>query len=121
MADQVPVIVFVRDLMFSGRILAEARAQHAAVKVVRDAARLSDEAGARLIVDLNQEGALEAAVAWKARHGGKVIGFASHVDVDTIVRAREQGIDQVLSRGQFSQNLAALLQSQVKEKRDGED
>ena len=104
-----PVLIFVRDLMFAGRIIAEARAQGVEFKVVREASRLMEEPGARLIVDLNQEGALDAAMQWRARHGGRVIGFASHVDTDTIKRARERGVDQVLTRGGFTTSLADIL------------
>jgi predicted nucleic acid-binding protein len=109
MADAIPVLVFVRDLMFSGRIVAEARASDIPVKVVRDAARLLDEPGTRLVVDLNQDGAIDAAAQWKARHGGHVIGFVSHVDTETIATARDRGIDQILSRGQFVQVVGELL------------
>jgi hypothetical protein len=104
-----PVLVLVRDLMFSSRITATARAEGAAVKIVRDAAKLRGEAGRRLIVDLNQDGAIDAAVAWKASTGGDVIGFVSHVDADTIARARAAGIDRVMPRSRFVEELAEIL------------
>ena len=109
MSDDQPVLVLVRDLMFSSRISAEARAQQVAVKVIRDPARLGDQGGTRLIVDLNQEGFIEAASAWKARGGGEVVGFVSHVDTETIAKARERGIDRIISRGQFSAGLCDIL------------
>jgi len=95
--------------MFCTRIVAEAKAQGLAFKVVRDTARLSEEPGTRLIVDLNQPGALEAAVQWKKTLGGTVIGFVSHVDSETIAKAREARIDQVVARGQFVAMLPQLL------------
>jgi len=104
-------LVLVRDLMFSSKITAVAREAGVAVKVVRDPAQLASQPGERLIVDLNQPGALEAATAWKQTTGGEVIGFASHVDTDTIHKARQSGIDRVLSRGQFTQLLPNLLQN----------
>ena len=109
MSEPAGVVVFVRDLMFSGRILAEARAQQVSVKIVRDGKELHKENGKRLIVDLNQEGAIEAAVAWKEKQSGEVVGFVSHVDNETIERARASGIDRVLSRGQFVQVVGELL------------
>ena len=109
MSQSDPMLVLVRDLMFSGRISAEAKAQGVAVKIVRDPGKLIDEPGNRLIVDLNQGGALEAAVQWKAENAGEVIGFVAHVDAETIQRARSAGIEQVLTRGQFVAKLSQLL------------
>ena len=107
---QPPVLVLVRDLMFSGRIDATARAADVPVRIIRDPTQLEGEnAGVVLIVDLGQPGALEAAAAWKRRKGGEVVGFVAHVDEETIRRAREAGIDRVLTRGQFVQALPDLL------------
>src|SRR5690349_14550979 len=104
-----PVLVLVRDLMFSSRIGAAARAANAPVSMLRDPAALAQAAGRRLIVDLNQPGALEAAIEWKRATAGEVVGFVSHVDADTIARARAGGIDRVLPRSQFVQVLPDLL------------
>ena len=104
-----PIVVLVRDLLFASRISATARALGVEVKLLRDETKLADETGQRVIVDLNQPGALEAAVEWKRRRGGEVIGFVSHVDVETIHRAREAGIDQVLPRSRFVAELESLL------------
>ena len=107
------VLVLVRDLMFSSRIAATARAADAPVTLYRDPAALAaaPAAAARLIVDLNLPGGIEAAAAWKqsspaTRH---VVGFVSHVDADTIARARAAGIDQVLPRSRFVESLPDLL------------
>lgn len=104
-----PVLVLVRDLMFSSRIGATARAMDAPVKLLRDPASLAGAEGRFLIVDLNQPGALDAAVAWKADTSGEVVGFVSHVDVETIARARAAGIGRVMPRSQFVNALADLL------------
>jgi hypothetical protein len=42
-------------------------------------------------------------------HGGQVIGFVSHVDTDTIAKARESGLDRVMARSGFVGALPALL------------
>ena len=106
-----PVLVLVRDLMFSGRIGATARASGAPVRLIRDPQGLGGAEGRRLIIDLNQPGALEAAVAWKGRSSREVIGFVSHVDADTIAAARAGGIDRILPRSQFVNVLPELLGS----------
>ena len=111
-----PVILLIRDLMFMARVTGTAKELGVPVKVVRDPAKLAAEAApgeagqsGRLIVDLNLDGAIEAAAAWKAAGGGAVAGFVSHVDSDTIRRAREAGIDRVMPRSQFVQVLPDLL------------
>jgi hypothetical protein len=117
MTDQItnPILVLVRDLMFSGRILAEARAAGVDVKVIRDPGQLENAAPASsrlMIADLNLPGAIVAAAAWRQRSGGAVVGFVSHVDGAAIAEARAAGIDQVLARSGFVQLLPSLLQQQ---------
>jgi hypothetical protein len=109
MAQQPELLILVRDLMFSSRIIAAAKEQAIAYKVVRDPIKLASERGKRLIVDLNQEGAIDAAAAWKQQQGGLTIGFVSHVDTEAISRAKDAGIDRIVSRGQFVQLLSQIL------------
>src|SRR5438132_11710344 len=109
MSDADAVLVLVRDLIFSSRISATARAGGAKVKMLRDPSALASEAGLRLIVDLDQTGAIEAAADWKRRGGGTVIGFVSHVNAEAIRQAREAGLDQVLARSAFVESLSRLL------------
>jgi len=105
-----PVLVLVRDLIFASRISVTAQAIGVEIKQLRDPAMLAAEnADRRLIVDLNQGGAIDAAVEWKKRTGGEVIGFVAHVDADTIRRARDAGIDHVLPRSRFVAELESLL------------
>jgi hypothetical protein len=103
------VVALVRDLMFAGRIRSAARGHDVRVEPLRDPAQLAAHAGGKLIVDLNQPGAIDAAAEWKSRTGGVVIGFVAHTDVDMIARARAAGIDQVLARSAFVDRLDALL------------
>jgi hypothetical protein len=81
------------------------------VRVVREPEKLAGLAGLKLIVDLGQEGALEAAASWKGRTAGQVVGFVSHVDEATIGRAREAGIDRVMSRGGFAASVEDVLRT----------
>ena len=110
--EPLAAVCLVRDLMFVGRIMAVARAAGVAVTVVRDPARLPAADGPKLIVDLNQDAALPAAVAWRARCGRPVIGFVAHVDAATIAAARAAGIDLVLARSAFVTRLPGLLGSE---------
>ena len=107
--DSDRIVVLVRDLLFSSRISATAKAVGANVKLLRDPAQLAAADGEKLIVDLNQPGAMEAAAEWKTRTSGIVIGFASHTDSATIARARELRIDLVLARSAFVAQLSQLL------------
>jgi len=104
-----PVLALVRDLMFMSRITAAARGSGIDVQVVRDPEGLAGRAGGLLLVDLNLAGAVGAAAAWKQAQGGRVVGFVSHVDTDTIAQARQAGLDQVLARGAFVQLLPGIL------------
>jgi CheY-like chemotaxis protein len=112
------ILALVRDLMFSSKITAEARAANVACKIIRDPAQLpaADPTAPLLLVDLNLPGAIEAAATWRqtpgAQTSGRVaVGFVSHVDSDTITKARAAGIDQVLARSQFVATLAERLAS----------
>jgi hypothetical protein len=113
-ADAAPrppaVIAVVRDLILGSRVSAVAAGLGVAVRTVRDPGKLAAVAGDRLIVDLNEPGAIEAAVAWRAAAPGRrVAGFVSHVDAATVRRAREAGVDQVMARSRFVEVLPRLL------------
>ena len=111
MAEEVPpaVLVLVRDLLFASKIRATAQSVGATVQMLREPSQLDRFAGHRLILDLNQSGALDAGVRWKGRTRGQVIGFVSHVDAEAIRAAREAGVDQVLPRSRFVEILPELL------------
>jgi hypothetical protein len=99
----------VRDLLFTSRITATARATDVPITIVRNPADLQPTPARRLLVDLNLPAALEAAAEWKRLTGCPVTGFVSHVDADTIARARAAGLDQVLPRSRFVEMLPDLL------------
>src|SRR5258705_512443 len=102
-------VVLVRDLLFSSRIGATARARNVNVKMLRDPAALAEANASQLLVDLDQTGAIEAAAAWKTRTGGRAPGFVPHANAAAIRRARDAGLDQVLARGAFVEALPRLL------------
>ena len=95
--------------MFASKITATARSAGVSIRVIRDPATLGAGPSPLLIVDLNQDGTLPAAVSWKQSTGGQVIGFVSHVDTEIIRAARAAGIDRVLPRSEFDRRLPELL------------
>jgi DNA-binding NarL/FixJ family response regulator len=107
-----PILALVRDLMFSSRITAEARAVSANIKIIRDPTALesADPTATLLLIDLNLPGATDAAAHWQSQSPTRTtIGFASHEDTPTISQARSAGIHQVLARSRFVQILPQLL------------
>ena len=106
---QPQIVALVRDLLFASRIRGTAKELGVEVLLLRDPQHLAGAQGSRLLVDLNQDGAIEAARQWKEASRGVVIGFVSHVDVETVNRARAAGIDQVLARSRFVELLPDLL------------
>lgn len=116
-AEDVKLLVLVRDLMSSGRIMAEAQAAGVTYKVIRDPAQMGQfaQSPARLlIVDLGLPGGTEAAAAWRKAsedQSRRVIGVAAHVDKPAMQQARQAGLDQVLTRGQFVNVLSEILRN----------
>jgi hypothetical protein len=102
--------------MFSGKIVAEARSAGAGCKIVREVGKLQESGGQSiqlLMVDLNLDGAIEAASAWGKSTGRPVYGFVSHVDSDTIAKAKQAGIDHVLARSKFVTILPELVKGSL--------
>jgi len=111
-----PTLVLVRDLIFASKISATAKAIGCAVTMLRDPAMLAGRPGRRLVVDLNLDGAITAAGAWRAASGGEVVGFVAHTDAATIAAARAAGVDRVLPRSKFVEIIADVLNpSHIKE------
>ncbi|HET6248500.1 MAG TPA: hypothetical protein VFE47_12430 [Tepidisphaeraceae bacterium] len=108
MAD-LPVLALVGDLIFSTRISMAGKAAGVSVKIIRKPEKLAGEPGRLLLVDLNQDGAIDAAGAWRNGQEAVAIGFVSHVDAETARRARLAGIDRVLARSHFVKILQDLL------------
>lgn len=112
------IFVAVDDLMFSSRISTAARAVGAAMRFTRSpeavvtAAR--EAAPSLVILDLNSARTrpLEIVAALKADPtlaAVPTVGFVSHVDTATIEAARRAGVDRVLARSAFVEQLPRLL------------
>jgi len=77
---------------------------------VRDPSKLAGTTGDLLLVDLNLDGAIEAAGTWKRdAETRRVIGFVQHTDIAAIEAARAAGIDQIMPRGAFFDSLDQIL------------
>jgi PleD family two-component response regulator len=111
------ILAVMDDLMLQSRVSAAAKASGALIRFARseEAAFASAAEGPALIlVDLN--GRRTNPIAFVARLKAdaglsqiRVVGFVSHVDADTIAKARAAGIDEVLARGAFIDQLPAIL------------
>jgi hypothetical protein len=111
-AETPSILVLARDLMFSARIAAEARAAAVTIQIIRDYGQMplfAAAAARTLLVDLNLPGAIEAAARWRQAGARTAVGFVSHVDAATIAQAKNAGIDQVLPRSQFVRILPDLI------------
>lgn len=114
------IIAVVDDLMFTSRIATAARQLGVDVRFTRtlddtlDCARTL--APSLVIFDLNGRGtdplaAIAALKADPALQGIRTLGFVSHVDGDTIGRARAAGVDEVVARSAFTSRLGEILKA----------
>lgn len=111
MPDPAPrtVLALVRDLIFASKISASARAAKVECRILRDPALLQGQSGDLLLVDLNEPGAIEAAADWQRSTSCPAIGFVSHVDAETINRARAAGLTKVMARSGFVEALSSIM------------
>ena len=115
------ILVAVDDLMFSSRISTAAKAAGASIRFARSPEAVLDAARKTMpslvILDLNSARLkpLEIVSAIKqdpTLAGVPMLGFVSHVDTATIEAARAAGVDRVLARSAFVQQLPDLLAAQ---------
>lgn len=110
-------IMLCDDLIIFSRVAATAKAAGFAVKQARSTAKALELAvlapPGGVIIDLNHDGlnlldlleALRAIVSPTPR----TVGFGSHVDVTTLRAARLAGVDYVMPRSQFVDDLESNL------------
>lgn len=112
------ILVAVDDLMFSSRISTAAKAAGAPIRFTRSVDALLAAARAEkptlVILDLNsaRTGPMEILRALKedpSLADIPTVGFVSHVDTATIEAARKAGVDRVLARSAFVEQLTAVL------------
>jgi CheY-like chemotaxis protein len=114
------ILAVVDDLMFTSKIKTTANQLGVAVAFARSAdgalAQMRTEAPSLVILDLNspRTSPLTIVSAMKqdpALAAIRTVGFASHVQVDVINAARAAGVDDVMARSAFTQNLADILKA----------
>lgn len=107
------VVLLSDDLLFGSKVTATGRAHGIPVAVARNAAAaVAKAAGVGcVIVDLHLEGLDLPQLVSDLRTIGpvRVIGFGSHVDVETLKAARLAGCDLVMPRSQFTAELEVKL------------
>ena len=114
------VLCVVDDLLFSVKISTAAKSLGVDIFFERAAdnvlARIREKHPRLVIFDLNSSKLrpMETIAAMKADpelEGIRTLGYASHVQADTIAAARDAGVDQVLARSAFAERLGEILTS----------
>jgi PleD family two-component response regulator len=112
------ILAVLDDLMFTSKIKTTASQLGIAVSFARSADRALAEmrttTPSLVILDLNNARTNPLAIvagmkADPALAAVRTVGYASHVQVDVINAARQAGVDDVMARSAFTQNLAAIL------------
>jgi len=106
------VLLLCDDLLFGSKVTATARAHGVSATVARTpaaaVAKMQATAFATIIVDLhlpNLDIDDFVAAAKSGQPLSRLVGFGSHVDVETLKAARSAGVDPVMPRSQFSAQL----------------
>ena len=114
------IVCAVDDLIFSIKISTAAKALGAEIYFERApdmlVPRIREKKPSLVILDLNSGKLrpMEVIAALKADpelKGIRTLGFVSHVQADVIGAARQAGIDEVLARSAFAQQLGEILSS----------
>lgn len=108
----------VTDLIFSTKIVTEARAQQRQVRVLRSYSVLSEFLRATppdmLIVDMNCGGInpiSAIALAKNCKPNCKIVAYLSHIQQDLAQQAMQAGAEQVVPRSEFVVILPTLVQT----------
>ena len=106
------VVVRVEDLMFRAKVDAAGRNMNVSVRFLEKSGEIAHAASAgpaAIFVELTRESLPWIASAKTDSPGIPIVGFLAHVDKALADEARKAGVDRVLSRSQFSENLPELL------------
>jgi len=116
------ILAVVDDLMFASKIRTAASQLGVPVTFARSSeaalAEMRKDAPSLVIFDLNSAranplGTLAAMKRDPALAAIPTLGYASHVQTDVINAARQAGVDEVLARSAFTQQLAEILTRRV--------
>jgi CheY-like chemotaxis protein len=114
------IVCVLDDLLFSVRISTTAKATGADVYFERTpgmaAARIKEKQPSLVILDLNSSkldplGVIAELKSDPLTRGIRTVGFVSHVHAEIIAAARGAGIDEVLARSAFVDQLGEILKS----------
>jgi hypothetical protein len=102
------IAALVPDLMFGSKIEATLRAAGHDVELAPSADAIATGKGSPdlVIADLG-----EVDVSQLQRRNAPVLGFYSHVDVDTRRRAEAEGVDLVVPRSRMAREMPQLVES----------
>lgn len=107
------VVLLCDDLLFGSKVTATGRAHGIPVAVARTPTTALGKANgaACVIIDLHLDGldVSKLVAELRAADVARVIGFGSHVDVNTLKAARRAGCDLVMPKSQFTQELEGRL------------
>jgi len=112
------ILAVLDDLLFTSRIKTTAGQLGVPVMFVRSAevalAEMRKVTPSAVIFDLNNPrtdplGTVATMKADKALASIRTIGFVSHVQADLIASARRAGVDEVMARSAFAQQLPDIL------------
>ena len=112
------VVVLCSDLFFSSSIEGTASQQAVPCRVVASVDQLSELLATgtvrRVIIDLEFPNLDPASIVNQLPETSRpeTIGFGPHVKVDQLKAARNAGIDHVMPRSQFSEQLPQILSGQ---------
>lgn len=112
------VVVLCGDLFFSSSIEGTASQHSVPCRVVGSVDLLSELLATgtvrRVIIDLEFPSLDLTAIVGQLKGNGRpeTFAFGPHVNVEQLRAAREAGVDHVLPRSQFSEQLAAILAGQ---------
>jgi len=115
------ILAVLDDLMFTSKIRTTASQLGVSVTFARSAesalAEMRKSPPALVILDLNNARTQPLSIVGAMREDASLsaiptIGYASHVQTDVIEAARAAGVQEVLARSAFTQNLATILQRQ---------
>ena len=114
------IVFLTSDLMFSSRVGGAAKQLDVEMTLVPNAASVADKVTADcglVLVDLSLDGLNLPAVARAIKSAApqaKIVAYGAHVDHAALADAADAGCDLVLTRNQFNQRYAELLQEAAK-------
>lgn len=106
------VVAAIPDLFFRSKVLETAKTLSISLAVARDSNELLQEVRVekpRLILMDLQAAALQPIETLSSLQGIPVVGFLAHERVDLREKALAAGCSEVLTKGQFSASLPAIL------------